>query len=123
MNRVIANICHEANRAYCESLGDLTQPKWEDTTDEQKEVVIDGVNYFTENPEATAEDSHANWMAKLVEDGWVYGEEKNTAAKIHPNLVPYFELSQDQQVKDSLFIGIVRSLDGVLLPPEMPDSE
>jgi hypothetical protein len=26
----IAKVAHEVNRAYCQALGDFSQPKWED---------------------------------------------------------------------------------------------
>ena len=34
----IAMVAHETNRAYCESIGDNSQPKWEDAPEWQKEI-------------------------------------------------------------------------------------
>ena len=37
--RLIAKACHEANKVYCESIGDDTQPSWENAPEWQKESV------------------------------------------------------------------------------------
>lgn len=105
----IAKICHETNRAYCETIGDYSQPKWEDAAEWQRESARNGVNYHLENTLAKPEDSHNNWMKLKIEEGWVYGEEKNPEAKTHPCIVPYSELPDSQKIKDSLFIGVVNS--------------
>ena len=39
----IAIICHEANKIYCESLGDNSQESWEDAPEWQRASAIDGV--------------------------------------------------------------------------------
>lgn len=33
----IARVCHEVNRAYCQALGDNSQPAWEDAPAWQRE--------------------------------------------------------------------------------------
>lgn len=109
-HETIAAICHEANRAYCESLGDHSQPLWVDAPDWQKESARKGVELHLSNPNAGAEASHESWMAEKVADGWVYGEVKDPAAKTHPCLVPFGELPVEQQVKDHIFRSIVHAL-------------
>ncbi len=32
----IARVCHEVNKAYCEALGDNSQPTWEDAPEWQR---------------------------------------------------------------------------------------
>lgn len=39
----IAQIVHEANRAYCATIGDFSQAKWDEAPDWQKASAIDGV--------------------------------------------------------------------------------
>lgn len=36
----IAKVCHEANKAYCETLGDYSQPEWEAAPAWQKDLLL-----------------------------------------------------------------------------------
>jgi hypothetical protein len=105
----IARVCHEVNRAYCEALGDLSQPKWEDAPEWQRASARMGVDLHCMGdfgPEA----SHVSWMTQKVEDGWVYGEVKDPEAKTHPCIVPFDQLPREQQAKDFIFRGVVHAL-------------
>lgn len=106
----IAHICHEANRAYCATIGDKTQPCWEDAPDWQRSSAVDGVLFHLKNPGAGPEGSHNNWLKTKQEEGWVWGEVKDAEAKTHPCIVPYKDLPETQQMKDFIFVGIVHSL-------------
>lgn len=104
----IAKICHGVNKAYCETIGDFSQPAWEDAPDWQKDSAINGVKFHLEN-ETTPEMSHENWLKQKIEEGWVYGKEKNPELKTHPCIMRYSELPKYQRTKDSLFKAIVDS--------------
>lgn len=106
----IARVCHEANKGYCESLGDFSQVTWEDADRWQKESAIAGVQFCLENPDAPASANHDSWLAKKEKDGWVYGEIKDVENKTHPCMVPYEQLPVEQQKKDALFKAIVAVL-------------
>ena len=106
----IAKVCHEANRAYCESIGDTTQPTWDNAPDWQRKSAVTGVGFHVANPYAKPSDSHDSWLAEKTADGWKYGAVKNLDLKEHPCFVPYDELPNEQRAKDSLFIGVCRSL-------------
>ena len=106
----IAMVCHEANRAYCITEGDHSQPLWPEATDWQIHSAIDGVEHALKYPEAGPEDSHQNWWAVKIADGWKYGEVKDPVAKTHPCMVPYDQLPEFQRKKDALFLAIVRAL-------------
>lgn len=108
----IARVCHEANRAYCASLGDMSQLSWDLAPQWQKQSAILGVMFHLENPNSVASDSHANWTKVKVAEGWVYGEKKDPNANppTHHCLVPFEQLPVEQQLKDHLFLGIVRAL-------------
>ncbi len=109
----VARICHETNRAYCESIGDASQPKWEDAPAWQKSSAIKGVQFHVDQhasgvaPSPSA--SHDSWLAEKTADGWKYGPVKNPETKEHPCFVPYDELPVEQRLKDYLFGGIVAS--------------
>jgi hypothetical protein len=110
----IAQLAHEVNRAYCAALGDDSQKPWADAPDWQKNSAITGVELHLADPNAGAEASHVSWMAQKLEEGWVYGEEKNEEAKTHPCLVPFDELPVEHQAKDFLFRAVVHAVDGLL---------
>jgi len=107
--RHIAKVCHEANRAYCQSLGDNSQPPWDEAPEWQKTSAINGVLH-AQNPLAKPEDSHNAWLKEKEEAGWKYGPVKDPAKKEHPCFVPYSELPPEQQKKDSLFLAVARAL-------------
>lgn len=109
--RHIAKACHEANRAYCEFLGDKSQVPWHQAPTDIKESAMNGAAYLIRNPTAPATASHENWMKHKIAAGWKYGEKKDATAKTHPCLVPFEKLPKEQQFKDHLFHAIVRALE------------
>ena len=52
------------------------------------------------------EELHGGWMQAYIEMGWVYGEEYDREAKVHPDLVPYDDLGQLEQDKDAVFVAL-----------------
>ena len=107
----IACVCHEANRAWCALNGDYSHnPSWAVAPAWMTDSAINGVEHALKHPNATPEDSHNNWMAGKIADGWVYGEVKDPDAKTHPCMFPYSELPEFQRKKDALFLAIVRAL-------------
>lgn len=106
----IAAVCHEANRVYCQSLGDASQLPWNLAPQWQRDSAVNGVEFHQANPDSKPEDSHNNWLAVKLADGWKYGPVKDADKKEHPCCVPYEELPETQKVKDKLFIAIVRAL-------------
>lgn len=103
----IAMICHGINAAYCQSLGDNSQPTWEDAPEWQKQSAIAGVEMHLANPDATPEQSHQSWYKQKEAEGWKYGEVKDPELKEHPCFLPYEELPQEQKAKDYLFRAVV----------------
>lgn len=106
----IAMVCYEANRAWCKRNGDFSQKAWAIAPDWQRNSVIEGVQHAVAHPDATPEDSHNNWMALKMAEGWVYGEFKDPVAKTHPCMLPYDQLPDFQRKKDAMFLAIVRAL-------------
>lgn len=106
----LAKVCHEANRAYCETLGDFSQPEWSEAPDWQRESAQAGVEQILRDPETTPEESHLGWCRIKVADGWKWGPVKDPSKKEHPCLVPYGRLPEEQRRKDALFGAVVRAL-------------
>lgn len=106
----IAQVSHEVNRAYCQSIGDQSQPEWKDAPEWQKSSAIKGVQFHIDNPDASPSASHESWLKQKTEEGWKYGTVKNPELKEHPCFVPYDQLPPEQKSKDFLFKQVVHSL-------------
>ncbi len=105
----IAKVAHEVNRAYCQALGDNSQPSWEDAHEWQRSSARMGVDLHTMGnfgPEA----SHISWMKQKLDEGWGYGPVKDPEKKEHPCIVPFAELPVAQQAKDFIFRAVVHAL-------------
>lgn len=106
----IARVCHEANRGYCETLADISQPHWDNAPQWQRDSAIQGVIFNLENPDAPPSASHDSWLRLKKAEGWAYGKIKDPEKKLHPCFVPYDALPKEQQRKDALFKAIVAAL-------------
>lgn len=108
----VAIVCHEANRAYCATLGDHSQKPWEEAEQWQRDSAIRGVEFAVANSDAPASAQHDAWLKDKLADGWKYGPVKDPSKKEHPCIVEYEALPLEQRLKDSLFKAIVRGLRG-----------
>jgi len=106
----IARVAHEANRAYCRAIGDDSQPSWEDAPAWQRESAMNGVRFHQDNPGSSPAQSHENWLAQKIAEGWRYGPAKNPETKEHPCCVPYDQLPVEQRAKDYIFSAIVEAM-------------
>lgn len=102
----VARLCHQVNKAYCESIGDYTQVDWDEAPDWQRNSAIEGVVHHIENDDITPEDSHNNWLAEKTRNGWLWGKKKDAELKTHPCIIPYSELPIKQKSKDYIFKAI-----------------
>lgn len=109
----IAKICHEANKAYCELLGDFSQVEWARAPTNIRACAMDGVRFHFDNPKANCAASHVNWYTFKASQGWKYGPVKDFDKKEHPCMVPYLELPLEQRRKDALFKAIVDGLESM----------
>lgn len=50
--------------------------------------------------EEMAKNVHEVWAQTRISQGWSFGEERSDAAKKHPCLVPYEELSEEEKTYD-----------------------
>jgi RyR domain len=106
----IAQVCHEAMRALCASLGDLSLAPWSEAPEWQRLSTIDGVRFHLAHPDATDAATHENWLRDKERSGWRYGPVKDEKRKEHPCIVPFDQLPPAEQAKDRLFRAVVRAL-------------
>ena len=105
---LIARVAHEANRGYCESIGDPSQPSWDKAPEWQKQSAINGVRFHMENETASPSASHESWMKEKLAAGWKWGAVKDPEKKEHPCMLPYDQLPAEQRSKDFIFSAVVR---------------
>lgn len=97
-NRLVLAI-HEANKEIQQQTGEYIPPLDNHLT----QSILDGVYFVLDNLNCTPEQQHNNWCYFKRQDGWKYGQTKDFERKEHPCLVPYNELPEIQQRKDSVF--------------------
>ena len=119
---------HEANRAYCQSIGDDSQLSWADCPEWQANSAIDGVAFAIKNNFPSPWHMHNNWLEQKVKDGWVYGEVKDAIAKTHPCIVSYDALPEAQRKKDDIFRDTIMkvldiSVDQLTVEAKAPTAE
>ena len=107
--KALAKMVHEANKAFCESIGDNSQVPWGEAPEYNHTSAIIGVRAICENPDITPDESHNVWWNTKKADGWIYGEVKDKEKKTHPSMVPYDKLSTVEKYKDHLVKSIVMS--------------
>lgn len=117
MIEVIAATAHEANRLYCLTLGDKSQPHWEDAPDWQRESACNGVKAHLLHNGMGPRQSHANWLSQKVAEGWAYGETKDAEKKTHPCIKQWEDLPEAQRRKDVIFSDVVESMRRALTAP------
>jgi DNA-binding transcriptional MerR regulator len=108
----IARVIHAANRELQIVQGDpKPSPPWDEAPEYQIRESTASVVEALANPQRTPEENHQGWYERLVADGWTYGEVKDADAKTHPDLLPFDQLPRYEQLKDKLFMAIVRALE------------
>jgi len=51
-----------------------------------------------------AEMEHVRWMNEKINDGWKYGPVRNDEKKIHPSLIPWDELPENDKEINRNFV-------------------
>jgi len=109
----VARVCHEALRAFCETLGDDSLPPWDKAPEWQKESSRAGVRSYFEQfaagVEPTAEEIHERWLKEKRAAGWKRGDTKDHETREHPSFVPYGDLPLDEKRKDYLFAAVCQA--------------
>jgi len=108
--RELAQVCYDANKAYCVSRGELNKNRWGNIEEWRRESVMDGVRCALDFANPMPEDLHGSWRSARESEGWSYNKQENSEDKHHPCLIPFDELPKDRVEKYKLFIAVVKAL-------------
>lgn len=106
----IAQVVHEAIRAYQAALGQASAAPWDEAQEWERSATFAAIEFRTRNPNALPSDQHKQWVQQKLAAGWTYGPIKDAAKKVHPSLVPYDQLLETERRKDMLVAAVVRAL-------------
>lgn len=104
-----AEVAYEANRVYCESIGDTSLRPWAETPENIRNSARNGVRFIWDGA-PSAEQSHENWLKFKEAEGWHYGPVKDMGRKTHPAFIPYSDLPLERRIKDYIFRSVVLGL-------------
>ena len=75
--------------------------------------------------EIIARNTHEVWSRKRFSEGWTYGEKRDDAARHHPNLIPYEQLTEEDKDYDRATamnaIKLIVALGYSIVPPDPTD--
>jgi len=106
----IAQVMHEAVRAWQKANGQNAAPPWSRAPKWMKQASKEAVLWRMENPNAPSSAQHEQWLAEKRVAGWKYGKAKSGAKKTHPLLVPYADLPEVERRKDAMVGALIDSL-------------
>lgn len=105
-----AMLAHELNRAYCTAIGDTVPAQWDKCHVSLQQSAVNGALFWMEHPDAPPSAGHDAWMAARADAGWRLGAKKDEVEKTHPNMRPFEALTKEQEMKDILFRGVIKSV-------------
>lgn len=99
LDRPFAELDDEAkddNRAAARRMGDVLALAGLSLSDDPNRPTA----HLPVELETMAEAEHNGWMAQRAQSGWSWAATRDDAAKHHPSMVPYAQLSEDEKEKD-----------------------
>lgn len=106
----IAEVMHEAVRAWQKANGQKPSPSWARAPKWMKDSSVASVAWRASNPEAPASAQHDQWLQQKKADGWKFGKAKDAVKKTHPMMIPYAQLPEFEKRKDALVNAVIDAL-------------
>jgi hypothetical protein len=104
----VAEVVHEANRTWDKVRGVPPGPPWEQAEDWQREAAMKDVRLTLAG--APPSQLHETWRQRKLAQGWKPGLVKDPQSKTDPMLVPYTDLSAEDQRTPALAAAITQAL-------------
>jgi hypothetical protein len=106
----IAKLAHEIRSTYIGISDGKPMVPWTEVPDSTKDYIISEVNYWVNNPNALASDSHTKWLKSKMDEGWSYSNEIDYVAKKHPRISAYETLPIKERAANEIFMRSILSL-------------
>ena len=106
----IAQVAHEAVRAWQVANGQDSAPSWSRAPAWMKTATLEAVRWNTGAAAPTPAARHRQWVNEKKAAGWKLGPTKDARRKTHPLLVPYSQLPEVERRKDALVSAVIESL-------------
>jgi hypothetical protein len=106
----IAQVIHEAMRAWQKVNGQTPAPPWSRAPKWMKESSASSVVWRIANPDAASSAQHDQWLSQKKAEGWKLGKVKDAKKKTHPMMVPYGDMPEFEKRKDALVNAVVDAL-------------
>ena len=112
----IAELIYEVTRLEAMwSQRSIIPEEWERRDTAFRKQFVDVVaRYLVMEKLPTPEEAHDSWMESYFRMGWKYGEKRDPILKTHPDIVPYWDLPQDERDKDAIFLASVWLVKNIL---------
>ncbi len=108
MDDLVVEACARvAHSIYREAIDDSTMLPWDEAPEDERDVARETVRGTLRG--TTPEQWHVKWRAEKEAEGWTNGPDKDEERKMHPNLVHYDQLPEEQRAIDRLFVVAVEA--------------
>lgn len=103
----LAKLCHSAINDFKFLIMKEYPIFWDDAEQWMVDDTIGSIEMIVSSDNPTYDMLHNHWMDMKVSAGWSFGEVTDRPNKIHNCIIPFDELSPEEQAKDKLFVELV----------------
>lgn len=124
LNKRRAEFVYEAARiAAIAAHAPIVPVAWDDREEDFKAQFLEVIERQCGPQRSTSpEELHGSWMQSYLSMGWVHGDDYDREKRIHPDLVPYAQLGQLEQDKDSVFVALCEIARNYVYEPDAEET-
>lgn len=105
----MARLIYEATRVEARwSKRSIVPERWEKRDIKFREQFVKIIDkYLSLKNLPTPNKAHQSWMKSYFKMGWKFGKTRDVNKKTHPDLLPFYELPQNERDKDAIFLAFM----------------